>query len=379
MTTGKTNTHSGFYLCSSVFIRGNSRLFRGLSALSVVMLLISGCVKPEPRITQTELTTRLMTDRVMTVRGVIAPEEMEVTLPHEHVLVDFIGADQASPSRYDVEEAFRTALPHLIQLRELGCGTIAECTPAYLGRDVKLLRRLSEASGLNIITNTGYYGASDGKFLPEHARKETARQLADRWTTEWRRGIDGTDIRPGFIKIGVNAAPVNELDRKLIEAAGMAHLKTGLTIAAHCPDPTAALDVIAILQRNGVSPQALIWVHADSQGALEAYELAARSGAWVEFDGVSDTSIDKHIGLLLFMKQKGLLHRTLISHDAGWYHVGEPNGGEFRPYTTIAKKLIPALSERGFTTVEIRRLVEFNPHEAFTIRVRGDVEHPTPR
>src|SRR5262245_33896007 len=34
---------------------------------------------------------------VVTVMGTIGADDLGVTLPHEHVLVDFVGADQASP------------------------------------------------------------------------------------------------------------------------------------------------------------------------------------------------------------------------------------------------------------------------------------------
>ena len=57
---------------------------------------------------------------------------------HEHVLVDFIGASTVSPARYDAADAFKTVLPYLQQLKQLGCGTLVECTPAYLGRDPRL-------------------------------------------------------------------------------------------------------------------------------------------------------------------------------------------------------------------------------------------------
>ena len=103
----------------------------------------------------------------MTVRGPIPPEEMGPTLPHEHVLVDFVGAREASRDRYDADEVYRVALPHLRRIREQGIRTLVECTPAYLGRDPALLRRLSEASGLHILTPTGYYGAGRGKYLPD--------------------------------------------------------------------------------------------------------------------------------------------------------------------------------------------------------------------
>src|SRR5690242_356219 len=103
---------------------------------------------------------------VATVRGPIDASQLGTTLVHEHVLVDFAGADEVSRSRYDADEVFKVALPHLSALKERGVGTLVECTPAFLGRDPRLLRRLSEASGLHLVTNTGYYGARNGDYLP---------------------------------------------------------------------------------------------------------------------------------------------------------------------------------------------------------------------
>src|SRR5688572_7976499 len=141
--------------------------------------------------------------RIMTVAGPIAPGELGVTLAHEHCVVDFIGAEKVTAPRHDAEEAFSTILPHLKSAKTLGCRSFVECTPNYIGRNVELLKRLSAASGLHILTNTGYYGAVGNKFLPQHAFTDTADQLAERWLREWRNGIAGTAIRPGFIKLGV--------------------------------------------------------------------------------------------------------------------------------------------------------------------------------
>src|SRR4051794_34537890 len=64
--------------------------------------------------------------RVMTVRGPIAPEAMGPTLPHEHILVDFIGAALVSRDRYDPDEVVRIALPHLRRIRQQGLLTLVE-------------------------------------------------------------------------------------------------------------------------------------------------------------------------------------------------------------------------------------------------------------
>src|SRR5690606_20506208 len=139
---------------------------------------------------------------VMTVLGPIPSSEMGLSLIHEHVLVDFIGAGRIGYHRWESAAVIPVVQPFLKQAQILGVKTLVECTPAYIGRDPELLRELSEANQIHLITNTGYYGASNNKFIPAHAYSESAEQLAERWIREWREGIDGTGIRPGFIKTG---------------------------------------------------------------------------------------------------------------------------------------------------------------------------------
>jgi phosphotriesterase-related protein len=310
------------------------------------------------------------TGTVLTVSGPVAADSLGVSLVHEHVLVDFIGAGQVSRDRYDANEVFETALPHLVALRERGCRTLFEATPAYLGRDPALLVRLSAASGLRIVTNTGYYGAAKDKHVPAHAYDESARSLSERWRGEFENGIEGTGVRPGFLKIGVDAGPLSEIDRKLVEAAALCHLDTGLTIAVHTGDGTAALGIISALQALGTSPRAYVWVHAQNESDRAIHEQAARAGAWVEFDGVGWGKDEAHLDAVAEMSERGLLEHVLVSHDAGWYHVGEPGGGEYRPYTVVFDEFVPALRKRGFDEGNIRTLLVDNPARAFAIGVR---------
>jgi phosphotriesterase-related protein len=307
---------------------------------------------------------------VMTVNGAIAPEQMGTTLPHEHVLVDFAGAEVVSPDRYDRAEVFTTVLPYLQRARTLGVQTLVEATPAYLGRDPLLLKQLADASGMHLLVSTGYYGAREDQHLPRHAFADPADSLAARWIRESMTGIEGTGIRPGFIKIGVDAGPLSEIDRKLIQAAARTHLRTGLTIAAHTGPAAGALDQLAVLEVEGVDPSAWIWVHAQADDDSTYHARAARSGAWISFDGLAPGTVERYVARVGFMKAEGLLHRVLVSHDAGWYHVGEPGGGTFRPYETLFTEFLPALEAAGFTGEEIHQLIAVNPAEAFTVRVR---------
>jgi predicted metal-dependent phosphotriesterase family hydrolase len=309
--------------------------------------------------------------QIMTVTGAVKHDALGTTLPHEHVLVDFIGADKVSRDRYDQDEVFEVGLPHLKRAGEIGCQTLVDCTPAWLGRDPLLLARLSKASGLKLLTNTGYYGAGQGKYLPPHARTEDADALAKRWLAEWEDGIEGTGIRPGLIKIGVDAGPLTEVNRKLVQAACRVHLKSGLTIAGHTGDGQAALAQLEVLRQEGVAASAWIWVHAQSEKDADLHRQAAERGAWIELDGISPTSIGQHIELVSNLKRSGHLDRVLISHDAGWYSVGEPRGGKFRSYETLFTHFLPALKEAGFTAAEIEELTIANPASALTIAVRA--------
>ena len=308
----------------------------------------------------------------MTVTGPVAPSQMGIALTHEHVLVDFIGADQVNPNRYHRQEVIDKITPFLVETKIHHVKTIMECTPAYLGRDPQLLRTLSQNTGLHLITNTGYYGAVNNKYLPPHAYTESAGLLSQRWIKEWKNGIDQTGIRPGFIKIAVDPADtLSPLHKKIITAAAMTHVQTGLAIASHTGSAPAALEQIAILEDYGVSPQAFIWVHAQS-GDLNAQLQAAQKGAWISIDHVAPEPerIESCVQQITNLKNKGLLHQVLISHDAGWYNVGQPDGGAIRPYTAIFTHLLPALKKQGFTLQHINQLLVINPQNAFSIQVR---------
>ncbi|MGV3600871.1 MAG: phosphotriesterase family protein [Dyadobacter fermentans] len=303
-----------------------------------------------------------------TVVGKIPVSELGAALIHEHVLVDFIGAAKISPDRWKHDEVIQKVLPYLQEIKSRGIRTLVECTPAFIGRDVALLKKLSERSGLQMLTNTGYYGASDNKYLPEWAFTQTAAQLADRWIAEFEKGIDGTGIRPGFIKTGVNSGKLSELHQKLIRAAALTHLKTGLTICSHTGPALPAREEIEILKQSGVHASAFVWVHAS--GTADEMEDVGKSGCWISLDGVNTDNIERHVELLRFFKSKKRLGQVLISHDAGWYRPEEPDGGEFRGYTTISDQLIPALKTAGFTDADVRTLMTANPAKAFAIRVR---------
>ena len=325
----------------------------------ISLLIISGfisCQTPSPKEKDGYFNT---------VTGTFPIDSLGLTLIHEHMLVDFIGADSISPDRWNRDSVVAKVLPYLLEVKKHGVKTILDCTPSFLAKDPLLLKELSEKSGIRILTNTGYYGAVDGKYLPSHTFTESADQLADRWIGEFENGIDGTGVKPGFIKISVNEADtLREVDKKLVKAAGITHQKTGLQIASHTGTWKTAIQEVKILQEMGVNPSAFVWVHAQAEQDFQNYVKAAEMGVWISLDGIG-WSIDEYVDRLVFAKENGLLNQVLISHDAGWYDPAKPNGGEFQPFTDIFEKLIPTLNAKGFSASDWNLLLTDNPKRAF--------------
>ncbi len=307
---------------------------------------------------------------VMSINGQLASSELGTTLPHEHFLVDFIGADSTGFHRWNKDTVITVVLPFLMEAKKMGIVTIIECTPAYLGRDPELLKRLSEASGLNIMTNTGYYGAVNNKAIPGSAFDETADQIAGKWIDEWENGIGSTGIRPGFIKIAVPPDTVlSVIHEKIVVAAARTHLKTGLVINAHTGPFRTAMAELNILKKEGVDPSAFIWTHAQSD-SINTHLVVAGMGGWVSLDNVMEDNIPYYLAALTNLKKHGLLNRVLISHDAGWYDVIDPAAVKFRGYTALFTHLKPALLQAGFTENDWLQLVQENPKQAYSIRIR---------
>lgn len=307
---------------------------------------------------------------IQTVLGPIDEQEFGPALVHEHILVDFAGADQVSRHRYEPDQVFETMLPYLQALRAQGFSGFVECTPNFLGRDPRLLARLARTSGLHILTNTGLYAAGrredrSAPYLPSYTYELSPQELAGSWLKEWYEGIEGTEVRPGFIKIGVNNASLNEISSRLVQAAALVSRRTGMVIAAHSGKAVPALESLEILAREGVAPHRHIFVHAQGEEDFRLHLEYARRGGWIEYDGVGPDSAEKHLELVLRLLEEGFENQLLISQDAGWYRPGEPGGGAIRGYTFLHEVFLPLLQKRGVPPATLQHLLVYNPARAF--------------
>ena len=326
-------------------------------AFILILALMTGCSK---------LVSK---GHIQTVTGKLDLDTNLVWLSHEHILVDFIGADSIKPDSWNHGEIEAEVIPYLNDLKKHKVDVFVDATPNFLGRKVDLLKSQSERTGLSIITNTGLYGARNNKFIPDYARELSAEALAALWIEEYEKGISGTAVRPGFIKISVDdTLPLHPFHKKLVKAAALAHKATGLTIASHTGKALALWPQLEILKNSGVDPSAFIWVHAQVEEDHNAYREAAYSGCWISLDGMG-WELENHIEKIHFAKANNFLDKVLISHDAGWYDP-QKEEQEIQPYTVIFTELYPRLKASGFTHEEWNQLISTNPAEAFQIKIR---------
>lgn len=305
---------------------------------------------------------------VQTVRGPIPAERLGPTLPHEHVLCDFIGAEKTGRHRYDAREVAEVMRPRLEAIRAIGITGFVDCTPMFIGRDPQLLATLSHQTDLHIVTNTGLYKEP---FLPKEVFNATPGELADAWVREFREGIGVTGIRPGFIKIAVNPGHLIPVQQTIVRAAALASGDTGMVIACHAGSGIAVQEALDILDEESVPAGRFIFVHADSEPDTGHHIAAARRGAWIEYDGIRPDTQERSLRLIQQFLENGFQRQLLISQDSGWYWVGQERGGEpagkIRGYTYLHQELLPRLRASGVQSEVIRELTVTNPARAFSL------------
>lgn len=310
--------------------------------------------------------------KIMTVTGEISASEMGVTLPHEHVMFDFAAIDSLSTSRYNKDTVISRMTPFFEQIKSFKVQTFVDGTPEFMGRDPQLLAELSRKTGINIITGTGWYAADDDKHLPKEIKDLSAEEIALIWIGEAKNGIGNTGIKPGVINIGMSGSKLSDNDKKLVAAACLTHLETGLPIMSYTGPASGVLAQLQILKKYGIDPSAFIWLHAMEEVSKGLLLTVAERGVWIGLDGVQDdmNASVKISEMVKYMKMIRRLNHVLLSHDAYGYQVGLPGGGNIRPYTELFGSFKLLMLSEGITKDEITQIMVKNPAEAFGIRVR---------
>ena len=210
------------------------RDFLGQSALAC--LAASQYVSPGAAPTASRLSARAQATRrlVHTVLGPVEPSSLGVTLPHEHLFASSAGFWQAYPDHFGGRTRFlATVTDRLKALHDEGVSTIVDVTPIDVGRDIRFIEEASRRSGMQIIACTGHW------LDPSSSMKaRTVEELTEFFVREIERGIDGTDIRPGVIKVATDREGVTPFLDKALRAAARASRASGVPVTTHSYAPT---------------------------------------------------------------------------------------------------------------------------------------------
>jgi phosphotriesterase-related protein len=288
-------------------------------------------------------------------------------LPHEHLFTDLRGPLAPDYAQRDAEFVVKVVAPHLADAAALGVTALVECSTIGVGRNLSILRSLSESTPIYIVAPTGVYREA---YVPESLRNTSEDELAELWTKELTEGIDGTSLRAGFIKLAMSDDGPTPLETRNLKAAVKASQATGAVIGSHTIGGKVAREEMDVLEAAGLDLRRFIWIHAQTEPDLSVLKDAARRGAYVELDtvGAPFQSQPELLACVLRLIEAGFLRNILLSHDAGWFDPSSPDGlpkEGYRGYTALVRGFIPTLLQRGVSEEQIHCITVLNPRQAF--------------
>ena len=349
------------------------------------------------------MATRARAGQAQTVLGPIAGEAMGITLPHEHLLIDFevmfrepaTGAERGL-SRQPVSLAnlgwvrhhFSSNLDNL-QLRDetvardeallfkhAGGQTFVDPTNRGLARDPLALARVARATGLNIIMGSGYYVAA---AHPPGMDARTVDDIARELVTDLTVGVDGTGVRAGFIGEIGTTWPWTDNEKKVVRAAVAAQRETDAALMIHPGrHERLPLAIVDFVRKEGADLERTIMCHIErtiadrgvllelaATGVRLEYDLFGLETSYYPYNPAFDMPNDgERMRQILFLIERGHLAQILMSHDIAYKHCLTKWGGF--GYHHLLVNVIPRLRDRGADDRTIQTLLVDNPRRAFT-------------
>lgn len=311
---------------------------------------------------------------IRTITGDIAPEPWGLTLGHDHVIA-VPPADVDDPDlTMDSEQA---GIDECLSFREAGGSAIVEMTTVDYGRRAEALARVSAASGVLIISATGF---NKGKFADRLSEPLAVEQIADWMIAEVRSGVcgdrvggtpeRGVGMRCGLIKASSSLNGANSNEQKVFAAAIMAHHATGAPISTHTEKGTWAPEQAALFLQAGVSPQKVLIGHLDLKPDLGYLLEVASTGVNMGIDQFSKEKYlpdSERINLVAALVERGFCRQVMLGGDMArrsyfLSYGGEP-GLRHIPFT-IAATLRERIGQAALDDILVnnpRRWLAFTP------------------
>ena len=283
---------------------------------------------------------------IKTVLGTVPKEELGITLPHEHICCYSEYAYKMMGEKYlDKERLATVATDYLRHMKEkYQLGSFVDCTPVNIGRDINLLKRVSENTEIHIVCSTGFYYTDEPVFY-----NTSADRLCQYIVT------DAQAVNACVIKCAVEQPTLTEFQKKLLRACAKAHLYLGLPIVLHTNAKNQnALPALEILCSEGVSPHAVTVGHLSDTRDVEFVKTVASYGCFVALDRLYDDFSEEYIARKLdnirSLCEAGYEKQILLSHDALFFSGfrAEPQINERPRFSYCFDHILPKLPHSLF-------------------------------
>ena len=205
---------------------------------------------------------------VETVLGSIAPEKLGRTLMHEHLVFGFPGySGDFTRVPFKREEAIKEGVKLVEELNhKYGVQTVVEATPNDCGRDVGVLKEISELSKVNIVATSSYYYEGEGagtylKFL-NALGSDVGSNLYDMFKKEAIEGVEGTGVKVGAFKLATSRDAITPYEKMFFAPVAKVAKEHDLPIITHTQEGKQGVEQAEVLiSECGVKPGRIMVGH----------------------------------------------------------------------------------------------------------------------
>lgn len=317
---------------------------------------------------------------VPTLDGPLDAAQLGTVLMHEHVFNLTAEIQIAHPgfNGWNPEVKIPEAQAKLRAVKEAGIDTLVELSPIGLGRSLELIRRACEGSGLNVILATGLYTYDvlprPWHFIGPGTLLDGEEPLDALMLSDLEEGIEGSGVRPGFLKCAIDADGLTEHVERVVRSVCRVHKQTGTPICIHTHAPSErAREALRVLEEEEIDPARVMLAHCGDSTDLDYLEEVAQSGALLGMDRFGlDVLLpfEDRVDTVVAMCERGHADKMILSQDASCFTDWFPPGliAQVSPnwhYLHVVQDVLPALGERGVSQDQVDLMMRGNPRVFF--------------
>jgi phosphotriesterase-related protein len=317
---------------------------------------------------------------IQTLGGPLDSSSLGRVLMHEHIFNLSPEVQGCYPGfhGWDPEVEIPKAQQTLSELKQAGYDTIVELSVLGLGRDVHLMQRAVEGTGLQVTLATGLYTYDVlprlWHFTGPGTLLDGDEPLDELFRRDIEEGIQGTDIKAAMLKCAVDHDGLTDHVQRVLRACCRVHHQTDTPMTVHTHAPTErGLDVLKVLNQEGVDPHRVVLAHCGDSADIDYLEKLLQSGATLGMDRFGLNILlpfEDRVNTVAALCESGYDDRMILSHDANCFTDWFPP--ELHDQVTpewhfmhIHNDVLPALRERGVTDEQIDQMLVHTPRDFF--------------